>query len=323
MPMVTNPTAGDVHVNTPLTNFSQKWLQSNTAFVSLMAMPNSPVAKQGDLYYEFNRADFFRNEAKIRADGAESAGGGFKLSTSPYFANVYAFHKDVTDRQRSNQDSVIRLDQSATEFVALKMMIAREILFRDTFMVTSTWGSGTDAAVDWSLTTSTPIADVRLGVRTVQSNTGFRPNKMIIGRQAWDTLQDNEDILSRVTGGSTVAQPANVRRELIAQLFEIEKIFVMDSVVNTANEGATEATGLISADDVLIYYAPDALGVDTPSAGAQFSWTGFTGATSNGHRIKRWREEKYEADRIEGQMAFDYKRTSTDLGYYLPAVSVT
>ena len=170
MPMVTNPTAGDVHVSTPLTNFSQKWIQAQANFVSIDAMPNAPVAKQADLYYEFSRADFFRDEAAERADGAESAGGGFTLSTSPYFANVFAFHKDVTDRQRANADGVVRLDQSVAQFVSLKLMIRREVLFANTFFVAGQWG--TDDNVNWS-GASTPISDVRVAISAVHAATGL------------------------------------------------------------------------------------------------------------------------------------------------------
>ena len=327
--IVTNPTAGDVHVNTPLTNFSQKWMQDQSAFVGLAAMPNLPVSKQSDLYYEFSRADFFRDEAEERADGTESAGGGFTLSTSPYFARVYAFHKDVTDRQRANQDSVIRLDQSASQFVTQKLMIRRERLFQETFFpaaaasgIWATEHTGTAAApgptefIFWDAATSDPIVDVTSASETVQAATGFRPNKMLIGRQGWNALKNNDAILSRITGGATRDMPAMVLRALIAQLFELEQIFVMDSVVNTAVRGAAEATSFIAADNALLYFAPDGLAVDQPSAGAQFSWTGFMGATSNGMRIKRFRWEAVEGDRIEGQMAFDYKVTSPELGFY-------
>ncbi len=326
--IVTNPTAGDVHVNTPLTNFSEKWLQDQVAFVGLDAMPNLPVAKQSDLFYEFTRADFFRDEAQERADGTESQGGGFTLSTNPYFARVYAFHKDVTDRQRANQDSVIRLDLSATQFVTQKLMIRREVLFQETFMpagaASGVWATEFTGAVAasatefifWDRSDSDPIADIRSASTTIHSETGMRPNKLCLGRESWDALVDNDALLSRITGGATRNLPAMVMRELIAQLFEIEAIFVMDSVVNTALRGATESTGFISGDTALLYFAPTGLSVDQPTAGAQFSWTGFTGATPNGMRIKRFRHEPTESDRIEGQMAFDYAVTSNELGFY-------
>lgn len=325
--LVTNPTAGDVHVNTPLTNFSQKWLQDQAAFVALRAFPNAPVTKQSDLYFNFSRADFFRDEAKERADGTESQGGGFTLSTDPYFARVYAFHKDVTDRQRANQDTVIRLDQSATQFVSQKLMLRREIVFQEAFINTGIWDTNRvgvassptgDQFISWTETASDPIIDFRTSMRTMQGLTGFRPNKAVFGRSAWDTLLDNEAVLARIQQGATTAIPAIVMRSLIAALFELEEIFVMDSVVNTGlrTDPETETTAFIADDVALLYFAPSGVAVDQPTAGAQFSWTGFMGATDAGMRIKRFRNELTESDRIEGQMAFDYRVTSSELGIF-------
>ena len=318
MPYV-NPTAGDVHVNRPLTNFSQKYLQSADAFTSMRAFPNLPVAKQSDLYYTFSRADFYRDEAEVRADGTQSQGGGFTLSTDPYFAQVYAFHHLVTDRQRANQDDVINLDESATQYITHKLLIRRERQMVTNLFSASLWG--TDQNVNWSLTTADPIGDVRTGVRTVLQNTGYKPNKMLIGRQGFDTLLDNDAILARITGGSTRELPAMVMRTLLAQLFELDEIFVMDSVVNTALPGATESTSFIGGDNALVYYAPDSVGMNEPSAGVQFSWTGFLGATGAGMRIRRFREESFNADKVEGEMAFDFKLVAPELGYFFTSVS--
>lgn len=319
MPFVTNPTAGDVHVNRPLTNFAQKYLQSADAFVATRAMPNLPVAKQSDLYYVFSRADFYRDEAKERADGTESAGGAFTLSTNPYYARVHAFHKDVTDRQRANQDEAINLDRSASEYVAHKLMIRRERLFQTTFFATSIWATDAVGGVNftkWSLATSDPIGDVRTAIRTVHAATGFRPNRMLIGREAYDTLLDNDAVLARITGGATNNIPAKVMRALLAALFELDTIEVMDSVFNSGVSGAAESTGFIGGDNALVYYAPASVSGEEPTAGIQFSWTGFLGATANGFRVKRFREERLEADRIEGQMAFDYRVVASELGYF-------
>lgn len=322
MPIVTNPTAGDVHVNRPLTNFSQKFLQSADTFVAMRAMPNMPVQMQSDLYYVFDRSDFFRDEAQERADGTESAGGGFKLSTNPYFARVYAFHKDVTDRQRANQDQPVRLDESASQFVTHKMLIKREKEFAASFFSAGIWSNQPDiSGTSWANAAGTPIEDIRSAKREVQQGTGYRPNKMIISRTGIDALLDNEDILARITGGSTTPNPAQVNMRLLAQLFELDDIYVMDAIENTAKEGASEANSFIGGDNALLYYAPNSLGLEEPTAGASFSWNGFMGATNAGMRIKRFREEKLEADRIEGQMAFDHKVVAPDLGYLFRGVS--
>ena len=317
--MPTNPTPGDVHVNVPLTNFSQKYLQDESNFISLRAFPNLPVSKQSDLYYEFNKGDFWRVQNTKRANATESGGGGFRLSTTPYFAGVDAWHKDVSDRDRANADSQIALDNSATQYVSQILMITREIEFATTFMTSGSWTTAVNK--DWTAAASDPIADVKVGKRTIQGLTGIRPNKMIFGRQAWDTLTDNDAMLSRITGGANNALPAMVMRTLVAQLFEIDEIFVMDAVKNTAIEGAADAISFIGGDDVLLYYAPNSVSLDEPTAGVVFSWTGFLGATTNGIRIKRFRQENIESDRIEGQMSYDQKLTAADLGYMFTTVS--
>lgn len=326
MPMVTNPTAGDVHVNVPLTNFSQKFLQSNEAFVATTAWPNLPVAKQSDLYYVFDTGDFYRDEAEQRADGTESAGAGFDLSQDPYFAHVFAFHKDVTDRQRANQDTPVNLEQSATQFVTHKLLIRRERVMQQRLFANNLWFNGTAAAVDATATntnwvTGDPIAEIRAAITGVHLQTGYRPNRMLIGRQAYDVLMDNDEILSRITGGSTVAQPAMVMRRLLAQLFELDSIHVMDAVFNQSARGVAASNAFIGGADALIYYAPSAVGLEEPTAAVQFSWTGMTGNTNNGMRIKRFRVEPKESDRIEGQMSFDFRLTSGALGHFFTAVT--
>lgn len=334
MPIVTNPTAGDVHVNAPLTNFSQKYLQSEGRFVSLRAMPSIPVAKQSDLYYIFSREDFYRAQAQKRADGAESAGGGFRLSTTPYHCDVWAFHKDVTDRQRANQDSPVQLDNSAAQFVMLQLLMAREQDFLDTFFDPANWtgsvniqttaldGIGGATADDWAAATSDPIQQLRAAMRIIHGRTGYRPNRALFTRSCWDAFLDNDAVLDRIQGGATVDLPAVVMKRLVAQILEIDAIEVTDAVVNSAVRGATEATTFMGAtgndaneaDQVLVYYAPMSATLEEPTAGVSFNWTGYLGATSNGQRIKRFRMEQNEADRVEGQMAFDHKLVAAELG---------
>jgi len=323
---VTNPTAGDVHVNAPLTNFGQKYLLNASSFIASRAMPNIPVAKQSDLYYEFNKGDFLRDEAAQRADGTESAGGGFRLSTTPYYANVYAFHKDITDRQRANQDVQVRLDQSASQWVIQKLLIKRELLFTSSYISSGKWATDKTLTADekWDNALSDPIQQIREGKRTVQGQTGMRPNKMVIARDAYDALLDNDAIVGRIAGGATVALPAMVQKQRLTELLELEEIYVLDGIYNSAKANLADPTaatiGFMSTGTALLYYAPSSVNLDEPTAGSQFSWTGFTGATDSGQRIKRFRMENLSSDRVEGEMAFDYKLVGSELGYFFPAV---
>ena len=131
------PTASDVHVNMPLTSISIAWMQDQREFVADQVFPTVPVKHQGDRYYIYERDNWFRAQAEKRAPSTESAGGGFTLDNTPtYFADVFAFHKDVDDQIRANQDTVIDLDRDATEFVSRDLMLKKELTWAAKYFTT-------------------------------------------------------------------------------------------------------------------------------------------------------------------------------------------
>lgn len=316
------PTAGDLHFNQTLTNFAQKFLQDEDRFIATRACPNIPVSHQSDKYWEFRRADFFRNSARKRADSTESPRIGYNVSQSPYFCDIWALGMDVSDRAIKNADPGLNPKVTAVEVVMGQLMISREIEFRDTIFTPANWTAYSEPAVNWSSPTSTPITDIATGQRTVQAATGFRPNKAIISRLGYDTLMQNDEILSRIIGGADPNQPAKVRLNHLAMLFELDEIHIMESVFNSAADGAAENTDFIAGDHFLLYYAPNTVSFGQPTAMAQFSWTGYTGqGTKNGISFGEFYEDRIKSTVVEGEMAYSYKIISQDLGYCFSSVS--
>src|SRR5271170_4677088 len=107
------PVYGQVHVNQALTTVSVAYVQSADSYVADKMFPSVPVEHQSDVYYVFNKDDFYRDEAQPRADATESAGGGFNLTTQSYSATVWAWHKDVGEQVRRNQDPAVDIDVTA------------------------------------------------------------------------------------------------------------------------------------------------------------------------------------------------------------------
>ena len=311
-----NPTAGDLHVNRPLTNWAMKWQQDQENFIAMRAMPSLGSKHRSDDYYIYDRADWLRDAAQEREDGTESAGGGYKLTTDTFRCKKPSFHKDVTDDERANADDIVDPEEDAAEFVSQKLLIRRERDFAGAYMGTGIWSADVSPTAKWNTATGEPIKDIRLARRTVQGNTGYWPNRGIFGRDAWDALLDSDEVLDRIKGGALSNQPAKVQRQLLASLFELEEIFVMDAVFNAANEGAAEATQRMVNDVALLYFAPATVGRKTPCAGKVFNWTGRMGATPNGMRIKRIRMEHLNSWRVEGEMSFVHKVTAPELGYF-------
>jgi hypothetical protein len=305
------PTPGDVHVNAPLTNISVAYVQSGNSFVADKVFPTVGVERQSDLFYKFNKGDFLRDEAKVRGPASESAGGGFRVTTDSYSAVPTAFHKDVDDQLRANADSVLSLDRAATEYVTQKLLISRERTWASSFFTTGVWGTDSTPSTLWSAANSTPLKDVEAGKMSILQNTGFMPNTMVMGAQVFSALRDNATIRDQFKYTSA----DSIDLAMLARFFNIERVLVMQGVYTSSAEGQSDTQAFIGGKNSLLCYSAPSPSLMTPTAGYTFAWSGYTGSIG-GMRIKKWREERLAADRIEGEMAYAQKVVASEMGYF-------
>lgn len=320
---MSQPTLGDVHVNTPLTNISIMYMQQADGFVADQVFPNIPVSKKSDLYYLYDRGFFNRAEMEKRAPGTESAGIGYELATATYNADVWAIHHDIPDQIRANADSVLSLDRETTNLLSLQAMLRREKQWVANYFTTSLWTTDIEGVasgptgtqvLQWNDATSTPIENIRAQKTTVLQSTGYLPNTLVLGWQVLDALLEHPDIIDRIKYGQTPGAPAVADLAALAKVLGVDRILPMKAIENTANEGATNVHAFIGGKLALLCYSAPTPGVMLPSGGYTFSWTGAVGNGGMGQRIKKFRIETREADRVEIQMAFDQKLVSADLG---------
>lgn len=323
-----NPTPSSLHQNALLTNVSIAWRQGDDEFIADKAFPVVPVEKQSDLYAEFDLGDWYRNTMEKRGPATESAGDGWRQSSTAYFADVWALHKDIDDQSRANADSVWQLDATTSEFLARKAKISREVNFATNFMTTGVWtgittgvasGATTNQVLQWNDSASTPIEDIRLKARTMKGLTGYRGNRLILTEDVYDTLLSHPDILARVIAGGSTSQPARILRQSLAALLEVDEILVMGAIQNTAAEGQTATPVFISTKKALLLHTPKSAGLLTPSAGYTFGWRGYLGGTSP-EVISRFRMDPIKADRIEIEAAYAQVKVGAGLGHFFNTI---
>ena len=318
------PTSGDVHVNRPLTNISIAYIQAADQFIATKVFPNVPVSKQSDRYFVYEKQDWFRDEAKVRAPGTESAGGGWRIDNTPtYFAPVIAVHKDVDDQIRANADAPINMDRDATTWVTQQLLLKRERIWAGSYFQPGVWDTdlagvaaapGAGQFLQWDQANSTPIEDITGAAVAVAEKTGFRPNTLVLSPFVFNAVRNHPDVLDRIK----YTQRGVVTTDILAGLFDVERVLVPWGVVNLANEGVVGDADFefVFGKNALLTYANPTPSILQPSGGYIFSWTGFLGAGANGNRIKQFRIEQIASDRIEGEMAFDAKLVSADLGVF-------
>ena len=322
------PTQVGVHVNAPLTNISIAYIQSQLDFVADKVFPIIPVDKQTDIFWKYTKDDWFRDEAQQRAAATESAGGGYNVdSSNTYQCLVYAFHKDVPDQVRSNADAALDMDRDATLFVTQRLMIRREVVWANAYFGASKgWKDYTGVSTvpttnqftHWDdYTNSDPINDVRIGRMYIKKWTGFRANTLVLSEDVYEVLRQHPDIVDRIKYTSANA----VTADIMARYFEVDRILIAGGVYATNKEGVVNAMDWITAKGCLLCYSAPNPGLLTPSAGYTFAWKGLS-SMGFATAIKNFRMEHLEADRIEGQSAFDCKLVASDLGaFYATCIS--
>lgn len=323
------PKMQDAHIDRALTNISVAYLQDASNFIADKVFPTIPVKRQSDIFYQYNKADFMRDEAQVRGAGTESAGGDYGVEAQdPYYCRKHSFHKDVTEEERANYDQPLDADQDATDFISQKMLIRREMEWASKFFKTGVWGTEIEGAataaaatestnqkvVFFNLATSDPIKVITEAGIAQAEETGYKPNTLVLSPYAFNALKNHEDILDRIK----YTQKGIVTADLLATLFEVDRVLVAYGVVNTAAKGATENVGFIMGKHALLCYANPKPALKKPSAGYIFAWTGLEGSGAYGNRIVRLPMDQLGlgTERIEGEMAFDAKKICGDLGVF-------
>lgn len=318
-----SPSQSDLHVNVPLTNVGVRYMQDSSEYIASKVFPKVPVQKQSNLYWKYSKSDWRRTDVTRRAPGTESPGVGWTYDTDSYFCHVYAVHKDVDDQVRSNADSNFNLDKDATEFITNQLLLKRDLDWTNQFFKPGVWAQdfvGTTDFDKWSNAGSDPIGDVADWILAFRKETGFAPNKMVLGAEVMKALKQHPDIIDRIK----YTQKGIVTEDLIATLFNVSELYTSYATVATGphiadareQDAASTYDFITNAKGILMAYAPPGPSLQTPSAGYTFTWNGYLGGNGEGVKVKRFRMEQIAADRVEAEMTYDMKVVAGDLGTF-------
>lgn len=312
------PSQASVHIDVPLTMMSVAYMQATDNFIADKVFPVIPVDHQTDKYWSFTKGDWFRDEAQLRGDSDESAGSGFNLSTGSYSCDVFSFHKDLGPQAKGNADDGLDLEAASAAFVTQRLLLRREIQWVADYFTSGIWATDVTPGTLWSSAASDPITDVDTGKETILSSTGFEPNTLVLGYQVWRQLKNHPDIVDRYKYTSA----DSITPEMVARLFEVDRILVAKAIKNTANEGATATMTFTHGKHALLAYVNPAPSKLMPSAGYTYSWrNGVSAGMGYDIGIKKFEiPHRNHALRIEGDIAFDHKAVSTDCAYFFASV---
>mgnify|MGYP001585625871 CR=1 FL=1 len=322
-----NPTVGDLHVVTELTDLSVGHFQDMGGFVAPKVAPFVRVANQANKFRIYSRDDLARAEMQLRAPNSESAGGGWRVTQGDYSCDRWGLHKDIADDERANDD-VGDLDAEATEWLTEQWLIRMEKEWAFNFFKTGVWGldrAGNaaptgDQFLFWDAAAAVPVSDIQTSKRTIRKaarglpGTGAGSFKFVIGTEAYAKLLEVDSVEDKIKH----TQLGITTPQLLAMMFGVSEVIEAEACETTSAEAAATQTGdfIVNGKDGLLLWVPNSPGKMKPSAMYTFVWTGKTGVSELGNRIKRFRQEQVDGDRIEIDAYFDQVKVAGGLGVF-------
>lgn len=314
-----NDIQGELRVDRYLTDFSVSYRQDEANFAAGFASTPVRVRNQSDLYAVYPAGYFWRDEAEVRALGGRPVQVRYKVENSNYLAEEWALEHTIDDRQRRNAEEPFDLDESGTALLEGKMMIREEREWVQKFFNSSAgWSQNFVGGTDFDPfndQASDPIAFIDSRKTLMAQATGKMPNTLVLGANVAPALRSNADIVDRIkyTGRGVASL------QILAELFEVDRVKVARAVYNAAQEGADDDFEFIADPNAmwLGYVEPNAR-MDAPTAIARFGWTGLIpGATNQfGGVITRGRDNRAYSDWIHSRNAYTYEQVSPDLGMF-------
>ncbi|HUU99165.1 MAG TPA: hypothetical protein VM487_25815 [Phycisphaerae bacterium] len=309
------PGGMSIHHDVALTDFSVAQFMDDDAYVARRAFPPVPVAKQVDKFFVYSKADLLRSDAQVRAPGTHVALRDWSVTDASYYIPVVGIGHSISEQDSANADAAINLEEDTVKVLVQDIKINEEVAF-GAVAFAANWGTSATPSPTWENAAAYPLTDIATAIRTIQLNTGRRPNCLLLGAETWYSgLLNHPDIIERLPDNA----PRIATGGFVADLLGLEDVFIAYAARNSSPEGATASYASILGDGALVFYRNPSPGRMSPSAGVHFVWSGLQGF-QNGLRVQREfvpREDSMPLITVE--RASVAKVTSSDLGYRFSA----
>jgi hypothetical protein len=234
--MSIHSTGRDLHVDVPLSNVIVG--RRPAGFIADQFIPQTPVDKQSNMYWKFNVGENIRYEAGLtyRAPGTEPKKVHMSVASDNYYTPNYALGTDWTVEDEVNADQMLNWATANATMLMDRLMIDYEYRIANLAVNTSNVRTVTVAGCGW--TTNAPIVTQMFDyVEKFRQATGMLPNTLVIPQNLLQYIAVNSQARGILFGNNNggIVTPQN-----LAGLFNIERVLIPQSQVNTAGDVETK-----------------------------------------------------------------------------------
>ena len=297
-------------------------------FAAKRVFPTCPVELPSGYFYTFSKADLARDNVKLKPDNGAVTPAVMGISDSAYNCRVHQIligldKLVILPYQRDGGG--FDPERASVKTINEQLNLHLELEFARNFFKSGVWqNQWTGAASDnysqkkfqrFDDTTSDPISFIDSRMIEIRREGRKRPNKLVLGIDSYIALKNHPAVSERIKYTGTNAAPAVVNETVLAQIFGVDSVIVLDATYNAGGLGEENMQFVCDSKAALLLYAPDEISIDTPSAGMIFAWQ-INGADYIALDRYEGRDGSH-VDLVEGLMAFDMCKTADCLACYM------
>lgn len=262
------PTIQQVHKNAALSNISIAY--SNPMYRGDEISPRVKVQKESDIYYVFDKSNL-RVDESVKSEKGEANKVDYSVTTATYNVVVHALESIVTPRLIENSDGALAPMQDTTEMLTDKLMLEREKAVLDVVLSSANFAAGNKSTTGIPILNGSSgdvVAMIASGHGVVAKKIGRRPNTIVMDATTFIGLKSNTTILDRTKYTSSAA----ITEDILARLFEVEKVIVSWAIRDTAKQGQTATLNYVAGEGLALIYTERSPGLRKPT----FTYTFYT-----------------------------------------------
>lgn len=264
------------HVDQRLTDVSINFPQKE--YAAFVLFPETPVMKGADEFTIYNKINLFQSPDDNVGKYSEANELKIGSSTDTYSVRNRALKGFIAEEDRDNYDQPLDPEIDEVEALTAAILNNREIRAH---ALAATISQTASPSTKWSAG-GTPIADIEAAAQAMF----MRPNVAVISEPVWNVLKNHSEIIARFGGGFTATKV--VTAEMVASIFELDRIVVARARYSTARPKNAAALAYIWAKDMILAYVEPSLGRKRPTFGRLFAQKLAGGPT---FRVRKWMDE--------------------------------
>lgn len=307
---------GDLHLSQLLTGLAMGYRPQG--IIADQIFPVVRVSKQTDVYPIFSRAEMLAVEDSIRAQGTEAKKITRSVGTGTYRAKNYALKTEWVLEDDINIDPqfAAQLVGGRERYLLNKLFLGWDV--RVSNLVNSTANVGSSAAVSSSWAgAGNPSGDIWKAIDNVRYRTGYRPNKLVMGPKAFDSLSRDATMRNLILGVNNGGGYPTL--DQLKNVFGVDNALISGAFYNNANEAQAENVQTVWRDNVLVAYIPPGPSIEDPSFGYSFRWSAPGLPELNVEALPY--DPKIKSQEFETGYYQDEKITGSEYGFLIVAVN--